>query len=576
MQYFSPKFFYSVFQLLLPWLNRGATFEGDPLSIFDKGSKLYNLTLWLDHHTPFPVVGYLKMLPLIRLRGLPTRPVVGYDILSDCLENLFILLTYLLTLPLWFFLFWYSVVYSYWVIYIIILFYVINLSWSLKVLLTFYVKLFPKKYNGILFYDFSPEFKDGITNSPRTPLEAFQSIYLSSKLYCLIHFFSCQDYFVTSNKTIFLTIQQIIALIFWNYKLFSAFPIFVVKNLTLFFIVLWKGSGLSDSSPYEYSLNMVRFRHPCWERKYVKGLLVRDKSYRGFHWKMILYSYSYILCASLEGVQLLLYDKKVLTLWSSENYCTELLVPDSFELQTTRYNDDGTCHIGLERPYRHLKTPLISYNLLGFKILVSNLLIYNFGLHFESPHIPYKSEMSGYDCSSRPSIASSLKFLNLTFPICLTNLFKLYLKHVLLILLQELKIDDFTLIFNGDKFISWPDVHEKDVNCFVNKIDSFYTELLCKNSLEWLANQTSYSVNGTNFLDKAYFLVDDTVLLKDAAFNFHRREYDDCAIGLVYGETRKFSIMFSSSEHLLLFSTYLIDYDPLEVNAFLNIKDEDC
>jgi hypothetical protein len=61
------------------------------------------------------------------------------------------------------------------------------------------------------------------------------------------------------------------------------------------------------------------------------------------------------------------------------------------------------------------------------------------------------------------------------------------------------------------------------------------------------------------------------VLLKDAAFNFHR-----LAEGRVYSETRKFSIMFSSPEHLLLFSTYLIDYDPLEVNAFLNIKDEDC
>jgi len=45
------------------------------------------------------------MLPLIRPRGVPTRPVAGYDTLPDCLENFFILLTYLLSLPLWLLLF---------------------------------------------------------------------------------------------------------------------------------------------------------------------------------------------------------------------------------------------------------------------------------------------------------------------------------------------------------------------------------------------------------------------------------------------------------------------------------------
>ena len=575
MQYFSPKFFYSVFQLFLPWLNRGANYKGDPLSIFDKGSKLYNLTLWVSRHTPFQVLNYLKMLPLIRPRGVPTRPVAGYDTLPDCLENFFILLTYLLSLPLWLLLFWYSVVYSYWIIHIIILFYIINLSWSLKVLLTFYIKLFSKKYYGILFYDFSPELKDGITNSPRTSLEALESIYLSSKLYCLIHFFSYQDYFVTSNKIILLTIQQVIALIFWNYKLFSAFPIFVVKNLTLFFMVLWKGLDSYDLDSYD----MLRFRHPCWYNKY-ESFWMGDTPYMYFHWKIVLYNYSYILCACLDGVQLLLYDKKILILWSYESYYTELPIPDSFKLQTTRYNDATkwyrtyrTYH-GLS--YRHLKTPLISYNLLGFKILVGNDCIYRLGIQEISPHIPYKSKMPRCYWYPRSTATSPLNFLSLTFPACLTNLFKLYLKHVLLILLQELKIDDFILSFNDDKFISWLGGCKEDVNCFVNRIDSFYTELLCENSLEWLTNQTSYSRNGTNFSDKAYYLVDDTILLKDAAFNFHRRKRTHYNQGFVYGEVRRFSIMFSSSEDLLLFSTYLINYDPLEINAFLNIEDEYC
>jgi len=569
MQFLNSNFLYSVFRLFLPQLNRSPIiFCGPPHSIFDKSSKLYNFTLWVDQYTPFRVVNYLKRLPLIRQKGFPTRAVVGYDTLSDCLENFLILSTYLLTLPLWSLLFWYTLTYSRWVFYTITFFYVINLSWSLKVLLTFYLKLFSKKYDGILFYDFSPELKDGITNSPRSPLEALKSIYLSSKLHCLIHFFTCQDYFVRSNKVTLSIVQQVIALTFWNYKLFSAFPIFVVKNLTLFFIVLWKGSF--DNYSNQFCLNLSRFRHPRGDRTFLR-YQPWDEPYDGFYWKVVLYNYSYLLCACLEDMQLLLYDKKVLTLWSYESYCTKLPIPDSFELQTTRYNDSGTCYMGLKRSYRHLKAPLINYDLLGFKVLVSNLLIYNFDIGFQTIHIPYKANTS---LPTLPSITSPLKFLNITFPTCLTNLFKLYLKRTLLILLQELKIDDFTLIFNGNRFISWPDVCGEDINDFINKTDSFYTELLCKNSLQWLTNQSSYSVGGTNSLDRTHFLIDDTVLLKDATFNFHRREHSRTKIGHIYDETRKFSIMFSSSEHLLLFTTYSINYDPLEVNAYLHIREE--
>ena len=555
MQFLNPRFFYKFLQVLFPSLSTETCRYYRPKPwVFAQTSTLYKLTIWLDRHSYFNAVNFFKSIPLIRRRGFPTRPIPGYDTLADCLENLFILLTYLFTFNLWSLLFWYSSIYHTWVIYTIVNLYFLNLFWSLKVLSTFYLKLLLKKYYGILFYDFSPELKKDIVNSPRNVLEGLWSIYSSFKFTCLIHFFTGQSYFVTSNNPIQALLQQLIALIYWNYKLFSAFPILFIKYLTLFFLILWKGPSASG--------NLIIFRHPYWDDIY--GDFFWEGPYGGFSWRVVINNYSYILSKYLEDVQLLLYDKNVITIYSHDSYLNKLPIPCSFNLQVTRYNDLGDCITGFECSSRHLKASLLKHNLLGFKFLLNNFLLHRLSTGYSTIHIPYICSVDNdYGWKLLPSKSYNLKILNITFPTCLLNLFKLYLSRVLTILIKELKIEDFTLSFNGKRFISWLDLRNQDINHFVESIDSFYIELLPKGILNWVQNQTS--------LEQVHYLIDASDSQKNLLYNFKRREKENYSF--TDGEIKTFSIVFSSPEHLLLFSTYLIDYDPLEKDAFIHHRD---
>ena len=546
MQFTWPQFFYRFLQLLHPSLNKNTCIKSK-LWTFDKDSTLYKFTLWFDNYLPFSVIKFLKLLPLIRRKGFPTRPIPGYDTLGDCLENLFILSTYLFSLLLWTLLFWYSVTYSTWVIYVITFFYVVNLLWSLKVLSTFFVAYLFKNYDGILFFDFSTELKKNITNSPRTVSEALISIYSSFRFNCLIHFFIGQDYFVTSNNFSRIFLQKLVALIYWNYKLFSAFPILIIKNLTLVFLVLCKVSILDE--------NLLALRHPCWSKVYTPSW---EGPYDGFSWRVSLYHYSYLLCKYSENTQLFLHNKNIVAVYSHKSFCTELLVPDQFELQATRYNDDGDCTLGFERSSRHIKSVLLNYDLLGFKFLLNTSPLHRLQHGFTTTQIPYTK---GWNCLL-PNKSNPLKVLNITFPTCLINFFNLYFKKVLFILINELEITDFTLVFNGKKSVSWSDVKNQDIDSFVNDFNSFYIETIPSHVVDRPTNLTS--------LDKIHYLVDDTSLHEDLIFNFNRRteDYTNCH----YDEIKNFSIIFASTEHLLLFTTYFINYDPLEQKSFLSTR----
>jgi len=127
-----------------------------------------------------------------------------------------------------------------------------------------------------------------------------------------------------------------------------------------------------------------------------------------------------------------------------------------------------------------------------------------------------------------------LKILNITFPTCLLNLFKLYLSRVLTILIKELKIEDFTLSFNGNRFISWLDLRNQNINHFVDSIDSFYIELLPKDILNWVQNQTS--------LEKVHYLIDASDSQKKLLYNFKRKEEEHYSF--TDGEIKTCSIVF--------------------------------
>ena len=499
--------------------------------------KPITLIIWLIRLLPIRVTNLVSLL-LVR-----EWECLSESNLAEFLSRLiFEYLTYLFTFSFWCFFIYYLPIYFTWLLIFILPFYLINLFYSYVTLISFLIKIFWLKFSGDVFYDFTFDLRRDMTEHPRNLLDCYLTIKSGLYFACIHDFFIIWEYFVTSKHTLVWFLQTVLVFVYWHYKLLTSTFIFIVKNPILLIYWLWGLKcgywGLCEKPDAYWSYSgrdrMVYFTWLVnrWAYGYRYGLDINTN--------ITLYSFPYntslLLFSKLREVQVLYVDKSILLIHNLNFKSLKILtVPQQFSLKTYVYNAQQNYH---QEPcyslYRFTRTPftLTRNNFLGFKVLLSETLM----LDDCSPTpLPYKVSnnkkvyIRNYD---DPRNTGYLRIFNLRFNYSLLNIFKLYLKEVLILLTVTLKLANFVLVLNRDKCISWSN---QEIDPLVDNI-----ELL-------IYDKERYYLRQPSFIEGIQYIFGSNTTLTSQTYYKPR-------------SNQEFSIIFAEPGDLLRFLNYQIDY----------------
>ena len=464
-------------------------------------------------------------------------------------------------------------------------FYFINFVYSYVVLTTFFGRLFLLTCSGNTFHDLTPELREGMIETPRNFFESYVTVQKGLKFHCIYNFISNWEFFVTSNHFFIKSLQSVLALTFWNYRLFTSSFLFLCKNtILLVFESLHLLLKLYLATLSEQQSRFNRFSED-WLRfspllSYLKNWQIGQtwflKTFRfsGWYYSDLIYSrlscdyffpnlifnLALLLFGQLRHVQLIYINNSIFVLKQEIYNNTHVLirqktyvnvvVPKEFTLlvkESNLHNTPPFYYYDTTQYYTRTHRPLLSNSMLGFNILLSELPLYDFY------SLGYPKAFKGAVGFNSPDDVwrfPGLRIFNLQFNPCLLNFFKIYLKKVLKILVSEFNSTDFFLVFNwsveSPQRIDWLN---QDIDLFVDNI-----ELV-------LYDKSHYTLRLPSVYESFRYLSKQTPLFHEPITGMSCISSTQLQYKLV--TTQEFHIVFTKPEHLLRFINYRISYRNL-------------
>lgn len=537
------------------------------------------IPFWISQYLPRQLTSFINVYAEILLRSFWG---------SSSTEPFRIWATYLLTFSFWLISCLIKPVWVEFLVCLVLPFYFINFIYSYTMLTTFFGRLFVLTCSGNTFHDLTPELREGMIETPRNFFESYVTVQKGLKFHCIYNFISNWEFFVSSNHFFIKILQSVLALTFWNYKLFTSSFLFLCKNMILlvfeFLHLLIKlclmvlsehqsrfnlfSEDWLKFSPYLNCLKnlqigqtwlLTTFRFSGWSYP----ILSPTRLSNDYFFPNLVSNLALLLFNQLRHVQLIYINDSIFVLKQEiynntsalikQKTYVNIVVPKEFTLLVKESNEHNTpsfYYYDTTQYYTRTHRPLLSNSTLGFNILLSELPLRDFGYH-EYPKA-FKGAV-GFDSPDDVWRFPGLRIFNLQFNPCLLNFFKIYLKKVLNILVSEFKSTDFFLVFNwsleSPQRIDWLN---QDINLFVDNL-----ELI-------LYDKSHYTLRLPSVYESFKYFSKQTPLFCEPITGTSCISSTQLQYKLV--TTQEFHIVFTKSEHLLRFINYRISYRNLTLS----------